>query len=425
MTTDKISVITVVYNDVSHLEDTMKSCLAQTWPNIEYIIIDGASTDGTTDIIRRYGDRLAYWSSEPDGGIYDAMNKGIAHSTGEWVCFLNSDDYFASKDALKKAMTALSEDELRQTDVLYGHSICIEPTHKSAVYANPNPAIIEICPAYRHGSSLVRRTIQKQYLFDLSKKARLGYSLDEEMIVRMYRGGCRFRFVNVFIEEYRLEGVSNRPYRNLYYNYRITSDGHFSLRKVAFLLKSCLGVALKGSGLYLWLRAFTIEFVPNDVLPHIPFWTWRRAVLRGLGMKIGRKSFVMKHNYMMNPNLISIGTYSHINRDCILDGRGTIVIGNNVSVSHRVNLMTGSHDIHRPDFVGIFKPITIGNNVWIGVGATVLQGVEIGEGAVVCAGAVVTRHVPPYTIVGGVPAKEIGKRNKDLNYHCLWDMPLT
>ena len=78
----KISVITVVFNEVNHIRETMESFFSQTWEDKEYIIIDGGSTDGTADIIREYSDRLAYWCSEKDNGIYDAMNKGIGHCSG-------------------------------------------------------------------------------------------------------------------------------------------------------------------------------------------------------------------------------------------------------------------------------------------------------------------------------------------------------
>jgi len=97
-----VSIITVVYNDVSHIEETMLSALNQSYPNIEYIVIDGGSRDGTVEIIKKYADRLAYWVSEPDGGIYPAMNKGLQRASGEWVNFMNSGDTFVSDETVEK-----------------------------------------------------------------------------------------------------------------------------------------------------------------------------------------------------------------------------------------------------------------------------------------------------------------------------------
>lgn len=177
--------------------------------------------------------------------------------------------------------------------------------------------------------------------------------------------------------------------------------------------------------LYRWSRAIGMEFMVNDVLPHIPFWTLRRLYLRLVKCKIGNGTFLMKKMYIQSPNRLVIGNNTHINRDCILDARANIRIGNSVSISHRVNIITGSHDHQKSDFPSNKQPIIIDDYVWIGVGATVLRGVHIGKGAVVCAGAVVVSDVKPYTVVGGVPAKKIGERNKILDYKCIWNVPLT
>ena len=127
----------------------------------------------------------------------------------------------------------------------------------------------------------------------------------------------------------------------------------------------------------------------------------------------------------MNANRVVIGNYTHINRGCMLDARGGIEIGSNVSLSYDCRLITGSHSVRSPHFSASYLPIRIGDYAWLGVGATVLQGVTVGEGAVVCAGAVVTRDVEPYAIVGGVPARKIGERPRGVDYHCVWDAPFT
>ena len=93
----KITVVTPVYNQVKYLEKTIKSIANQGYPNLEYIIIDGGSTDGTVDVIKKYEKHLAYWESEPDKGMYDAIQKGFDRSTGEIMCWLNSDDVFFDK----------------------------------------------------------------------------------------------------------------------------------------------------------------------------------------------------------------------------------------------------------------------------------------------------------------------------------------
>ena len=117
---NKITVITVVYNNVSGIKDTLDSFVAQSWNNKELIVIDGGSTDGTWEVVNSYSESISYKCSEPDGGIYDAMNKGIDRATGEWITFLNSGDVFVDDTVLERVFAS---DLYEGIDVVYGDSI--------------------------------------------------------------------------------------------------------------------------------------------------------------------------------------------------------------------------------------------------------------------------------------------------------------
>ena len=110
----RISIITVVYNGVNFLEETIQSVLKQNYNNIEYIVIDGGSTDGTVDIIKRYEDKIDYWVSERDDGIYDAMNKGMVVATGDFVNFMNGGDVVYEVDSVEQVVSAM-----QNTDAVY------------------------------------------------------------------------------------------------------------------------------------------------------------------------------------------------------------------------------------------------------------------------------------------------------------------
>jgi len=153
------------------------------------------------------------------------------------------------------------------------------------------------------------------------------------------------------------------------------------------------------------------------VISHIPSYTLRRAWYRRiLGWRIGSDVFILMGQYVQmagarsSGRKVSIGNGTVINQGCLLYTTGGLVIGEHVSISAGTWLVTGSHDINDPLFPAYYKPIIIGDSVWIGMRATVLPGVTIGEGAVIMAGAMVTRDVPPYAIAGGVPARVVKQR---------------
>ena len=161
---------------------------------------------------------------------------------------------------------------------------------------------------------------------------------------------------------------------------------------------------------------FFTDFMASRIISYIPVWFLRKIYLLLLSTKLGKRTRIDMGCTFMDPNRLRLGNNTHINRDCLLDARGGITVRSRVSISHRVVIMTGSHDYNTENFSFVRKTVIIDDYVWIGVGAIVLGGVRIGEGAVVCAGAVVTKDVPPYTVVAGIPAKVIGTRTTNLHY---------
>ena len=122
--TKKLSVITVTYNAEHTLERTLKSVREQTYPAIEHIIVDGNSNDGTVALIHRYENERLKWISEPDKGLYDAMNKGIKMATGDYLCFLNAGDTFYDTDTVQKIFASIDEDH--SPDILYGETAIVD-----------------------------------------------------------------------------------------------------------------------------------------------------------------------------------------------------------------------------------------------------------------------------------------------------------
>ncbi|MDO8503193.1 MAG: acyltransferase [bacterium] len=150
---------------------------------------------------------------------------------------------------------------------------------------------------------------------------------------------------------------------------------------------------------------------------HIPIHWVRNLVYRLSGVKIGRGSTIHMFANFFQPKNIRIGEGTTIGNNAFLDGRAQLVIGNNVDIAAEVLIYNSEHNVNSPDFEAKDERVEIGDYVFIGPRSIILPGVKIGKGAVVAAGAVVTSSVPPFAIVGGVPAKVIGERKvKTPNY---------
>lgn len=168
------------------------------------------------------------------------------------------------------------------------------------------------------------------------------------------------------------------------------------------------------------LRLFAIRllnYLTNHVVANVPSYGLRHAWYRWLGVDLGSGSSIQLGCYLwfFGPNAlrrsgVRIGRNTRINRRCCLDGRGPLHIGDNVSISPEVSVITTGHDWREAGFPLESRGVTIEDHVWIGVRATILPGAHIGRGSVVAAGAVVSGCVPPHTVVAGTPARPVASR---------------
>jgi acetyltransferase-like isoleucine patch superfamily enzyme len=154
----------------------------------------------------------------------------------------------------------------------------------------------------------------------------------------------------------------------------------------------------------------------NMVVTHIPARWVRLRYLRMMGARIGDHSTLFRGCRILAPQRLVVGQRCAIAWAVVLDARGGLTFEDDVVVASDCQFITAEHDISRPDFADVYAPIVVGRWAWIGTRAMVFKGVTVGEGGVIAGGAVAVRDVPPYTVVGGVPAKPIGKRATDLDY---------
>jgi len=201
----KVSIITVCYNSARTIEQTIQSVVNQSYKNVEYIIIDGGSTDGTLNLIRKYAGKIAYWVSEPDNGIFDAMNKGIRAATGDVIGIINSDDWYGL-DTVRDAVNYFMEHE--EAQVVHGNTqfvnrdgeFCylkrgdVEP--KEIMYHMPS-----------HPAFFVKKQIYSQYgCFDCQYKI----AADYDFLMRLYHHKIMFHYMPGILAYFRIGGTNSR-----------------------------------------------------------------------------------------------------------------------------------------------------------------------------------------------------------------------
>jgi glycosyltransferase involved in cell wall biosynthesis len=196
----KITIITVVYNNKSGIKETIKSVLSQVYENVEYIIIDGGSTDGTTDVIKQHQDKINYWVSEPDSGIYDAMNKGVKAAGGEYLYFLNAGDCFCNNEVLKKISKHLDG----QYDLIYGRIIM--DYGKYQVIKQGDIRKLKWGQMPPHQASFVKRDIFEEVgYFDTSFKC----SGDRDFFCKLYKNKYSYKRIKDLIAYFISGGMSS------------------------------------------------------------------------------------------------------------------------------------------------------------------------------------------------------------------------
>lgn len=208
VTTTKISIITIVYNNVRDIECTILSVLKQTYPNIEYIIIDGASNDGTLDIIEKYKNNISILISEKDKGIYDAMNKGLAQATGDYVLFLNSGDELYNENTIQTVV-----EKGNNADIIYGETKLVDE-QRNILGDRRHKAPSEFdWKSFQYGMNVCHQAIYVKR--DIASPYDLQYQLsaDIDWVIRAAKKAKTTQNVHTYVARYLVGGMSQKRHR--------------------------------------------------------------------------------------------------------------------------------------------------------------------------------------------------------------------
>jgi glycosyltransferase involved in cell wall biosynthesis len=251
----RVSVVTVVFNGVNHIRSTIESVLAQTYLNIEYIMIDGGSVDGTMDVILEYGSKISYVQSESDEGIYDAMNKGIAMATGAWLNFMNAGDSFYSENSVSSAMAGNVDGGV----VLYG-AVEVRYPKFSRVEQPGDVSRLWSGMKFSHQSAFLSADYHKSHLYDL----KYPITSDLHFMYVAYKSGQKFIRLNQVVASVVTGGVSEASrVRTIWAAYGAISAGKF---------RPLLFTAYAFQILETMLRSMGKKILPDRLVQKIILW---------------------------------------------------------------------------------------------------------------------------------------------------------
>jgi glycosyltransferase involved in cell wall biosynthesis len=210
----KVSIITISYNAVHTIEETIRSVLGQDYPLVEYIVVDGGSNDGTLDVIEKYRDRIASVITEPDTGLYNAMNKGLRYANGDVVAVLNSDDVYAHTSVVRTVVEVLHTEEV---DACYGDLLYVSRDHPEKVVRYWKAGLVGEESFRRgwmppHPTFFAKRACYEAYGY-FNETFR--FSADYELMLRfLHRYGVKASYIPEVLVHMKTGGVSNSSLRN-------------------------------------------------------------------------------------------------------------------------------------------------------------------------------------------------------------------
>lgn len=242
--TPKFSVITVCYNAEATLEDTIQSVISQTYHHVEYIIVDGASKDRTMDIVNRYRERISVVVSEPDKGLYDAMNKGIRLATGDYLCFLNAGDSFHEDDTLQQMVHSIHGTQL--PDVLYGETELVDHEgHFLRMRRLQAPEHLT-WKSFRQGMLVCHQAFFARRDLVMPYDLRYRFSADFDWCIKIMKQSKVLHNTHLTLIDYLSEGMTTRNHKaSLKERFRIMVRHYGWASTVAFHLWFVLRLLLK------------------------------------------------------------------------------------------------------------------------------------------------------------------------------------
>lgn len=416
-----LSLVIASYNCIDKLRETLENLPERKKDKYEVIIVDGNSTDGTVEFLesskQNFHEKIRF-ISEPDEGIADAWNKGVEMACGRYVCFLNCGDFLSNDFIEEIYKTAADESVIYFCDTvklsnareILSRKCSRDPKFGGLLLSNFG---------FAHPGCVVSCSLLKKYKFDSNKKV----GMDTDFLIKCFfddtvsfekSGGVAF---------YETGGTSDVNFLLGQKEYYSSLKQHLDRYHQWFYIAPYLLTLLRSIKNKIQFFKFLLKPIKhlmkrfiNLFLSIIPTASWKAFVLNRLGSEVAGSCTVCMGVTFTQFKKLKIGEFSIINAGCYLDARGELKIGCNVNIMRDVKILTAGHNIHSPFFELTLRPTVINDSAVIFSNSLINPGINIGYGAVILPGSVVTKDVGSYEIWGGNPAQKLSNRNK----RCLY-----